>query len=107
MTVQATCLDCEDTHPLGARERRPVGSTNCPSCGSPSYESSSNGDVRDANDVRERLRDVSGVGSTTLDRLERQFDLRRLHHESVERLTNVRGIGVGTATNIVEAVDDE
>jgi len=125
MTVKAICLDCEDVHSLGDRTGRSIGSTACPRCSSPSYESAQNGTDVDGDEVRELVAEVDGVGETSVERIGRTFDWPRVPYEfaetsqtasapdadsenlrkSVERLTDVPHVGPQTAQNIVEATD--
>jgi len=102
VSVTATCLNCGDQHPLGVRDERTVGATACPSCGSPCYESTPNGDRPAAHEVRAAVLDVRGVGDTTFRRLGRAFEWERLPYEPHEALLTVDGIG----TEVAERIDD-
>jgi len=110
MGVTATCLDCGAVHDVADRTGRPIGSTACPSCTSPSYESTANGTTVEEGVMWTHVADVPHVGGVTLGRLRRRFDGRRLPYTSVDALTAVRGVGQQTATNVRttarEVIDD-
>lgn len=106
MPVEARCHDCNDVHPVGDRPRR-LGTTACPACGSPGYTSECHdGEItkREADRIRDAIRDVQGVGEKNGAAIVAAFG----HYPAFEAadaddLAAVEGVGPQTAARIVAA----
>lgn len=104
MTVQATCTDCHDVHPLGDRPKR-LGTTACPACGSPRYDTLSTERIvkSEADRIRDAVSDVQGVGGQNLDAIVTRYStLAELEAASASDLRSVQGVGRVTAERIVD-----
>lgn len=106
MVVEATCFDCQDTHPVGDRPAC-RGTTECPSCGSTGYSSrlvEGPATKADADRIRDAIRDVQGVGKKNLGAIVDRFGTHaEFQSASVADLEAVPGVGPTTARRIVFA----
>lgn len=107
MTVEATCGDCGDVHPVADR-RLDGTATACPACGSTSYASSST-DEPIMKPERERIadavRDADGVGPKTLETIQGTFPtLAELEAADREQLLEIEHVGPKAADAILKQV---
>lgn len=104
-TVEASCFDCDDVHPL--EDRRPYDgpcATICPSCGSTSYVSSPIEEISKSDEQRIRdAVDVKGIGEATeqhiVDACRSYGYFTGLTHAE---LCAIDGVGKTTAERIIE-----
>lgn len=98
---EVQCANCDYIHEFKNRIGiNTDGRSECPACRSFRYQRLE----MTEDDVRATLEEINNVGSKVVDRLEEEYSLLALDEQSVDGLTEIKGIGEKTAQRILESV---